>query len=131
MEVELLNAGNQWTFFQMYGTRADGTFGEIFGARFEQEHLQYRVNQGTVQEPEIWMSPYDIWYIIEYEYDLNQKCLSVKINGIDLVKNLSMATASSFGGIKIVTSDGWVHNAYGDLFHRMARVDNIVIVVEE
>ncbi|MDE7106302.1 MAG: glycoside hydrolase family 88 protein, partial [Anaeroplasmataceae bacterium] len=78
MEVKLYRAGNQWTFFQMYGTRTDGTYGEIFGARFEQEHLQYRVNQGAVQEPEIWIYPFDIWYIIEYEYDLNQKKISVK-----------------------------------------------------
>lgn len=131
MEVELYNNGNQWTFFQMYGQRMDGTFGEIFGARFEAGRLQYRINGGSVITPEEWIIISDIWYDIEYTYDLNQKLLTVEINGVKLVKDLSMNLAQSFAGIKIVTSDGWVHNSYGDLFHRTARVDNVVIVVEE
>ncbi|MDE5855671.1 MAG: hypothetical protein K2H06_01350, partial [Anaeroplasmataceae bacterium] len=131
MEVELSHPGNGWTFFQMHGTRADGTFGEIFGVRFENGELKYRINSGTSQPSEAWISPNNGWYSIEYEYDLNQKKLSVKVNDSYIVNELSMETANSFGGIKVVTSDGWVHNADGDLFQWLARVDNVVIVVEE
>ncbi|MDE7385067.1 MAG: hypothetical protein K2M84_04845, partial [Anaeroplasmataceae bacterium] len=131
IEVELHRPGNGWTFFQMHGTRADQTFGEIFGIRFENDELKFRINNGTDQIAESYIYPLSRWYTIEYEYDLNQKELSVKVDDSCIVTNLSMETASSFGGIKIVTSDGWVHNSSGELFHWTARVDNIVIVVEE
>ncbi|MCM1197246.1 MAG: glycoside hydrolase family 88 protein, partial [Roseburia sp.] len=131
MEIELSNPGNGWTFFQMHGTRSNGTFGEIFGIRFENGELKYRINNGTGQPVESYIYPNSGWYSIEYEYDLNQKELSVKVNNSYIVTETSMDTASTFGGIKVVTSDGWVHSPYGDLFHWIARVDNVVIVVEE
>lgn len=134
MEVTLENAGNQWTFFQMYGTRMDGTFGEIFGARFESGILQYRINGASVQFPnDPYISPREVKYLIEYVYDMNTNLLTVKMNGKYLVLEHSL-TATSFGGIKIVTSDGLVH--YTDeegviqYCHRRARVDNIILVVE-
>ncbi|MDE6660816.1 MAG: glycoside hydrolase family 88 protein [Anaeroplasmataceae bacterium] len=131
MEIELQRPGNGWTFFQMHGTRADGTFGEIFGIRFQDGELKYRINNGTAQVAESYIYPHSRWYTIEYEYDLNQKKLSVKVNDAYIVTDLSMETASSFAGIKVVTSDGWVHDSEGNLFHWLAKVDNIVIVVEE
>ena len=136
MEVELENAGNQWTFFQIYGRRADGTTGEIFGARFEQEILNFRINGGDIQVPYFpYIVPQEEKFIIDYFYDLDSKRISVMINNKTLVNHYFLEFADCPFGIKIVSSDGMAF-AYDNAgnrieFHRRARIDNIFIITEE
>lgn len=134
MEVSLEYAGNSWTFFQIYGTKSNGTYGEIFGARFDEGILKYRLDGGNVIYPPYpYIYPMDQKYKIEYIYDLNQNQLSVKMNDMYLVCELHM-TSTSFGGIKIVSSDKMAYfiddTQEKHYVHRRARVDNIILVVE-
>lgn len=138
LDVSLEYAGNQWTFFQIYGDRANGVFGEVFGARFEDGVLKYRINGG-----ETIFSPYDPFYpslksfSIDYTFNLTDQYLSVWINDRPFILELPIEnSSSSFGGIKIVSSDGFVKlfdeaGQIIDYVHRRARVDNVIMVLEE
>lgn len=134
MEVSLIYAGNSWTFFQMYGKRKDGQTGELFGLRFENGYLQYRLNGGNVQPPMNAIVPDDKTYKIYYEFNITNKLLTVTVDDIVLVEDLSLPEAESFYGIKIVTSDGLVKfvTEYNTIYvHRTAYVDNIILTLDE
>ncbi|MDE6584583.1 MAG: glycoside hydrolase family 88 protein, partial [Anaeroplasmataceae bacterium] len=132
MEVSLEYAGNSWTFFQMYGKRTGGSnIAEIFGARFEEGILKYRINGGEVRYPYgAYIYPSEESFSIEYLYNLDTKTLTVKINGKLLVSELDMSTAESFSGIKIVSSNkmAYYYDEYNEVHyvHRRARIDNII-----
>lgn len=135
MEVELEHAGNSWTFFQIYGKRTDGTTGEVFGARFEDGILKYRINGGAVQVPySSYIYPEEEKFVIDYFYDLNSKRFSLIINQKEFLLNYRLSLAESLYGIKIVTSDGMAYsydsNGNKVEFHRRARIDNIYIITE-
>lgn len=132
-EITLTNAGDQWTFFQIYGlNQVTNKNEEIFGIRILDGLLKFRINKGDPIRGATDIPYEDRCYQIYYKLDFNQSTITIKVDNNEFISNYHMQGVGSFCGTKVITSDGLAYNydENGVLqeHHRTAVVDNIIIV---
>lgn len=133
MEIKLYNSGNQWTFFQLYGSSTEKTNTEVFGIRIMDGILKYRIYGSDVLMPLNHINYRDdCAYKIYFEVNLDNSTITVLVDDLYFVNELYIPSLTEIIGTKVVTSDSlaYVIDSSGNKieFHRTAKVDNLIFV---
>ncbi|MGM9969749.1 MAG: InlB B-repeat-containing protein [Anaeroplasma sp.] len=117
LETTLIDQGNSWTFFQLYGKEGAEVV-EVFGIRIESGVLKYRLD-GAVANPLNTITAANTTYKIYYKVNLDTKELTMTINEIEFAS--VTISKSELVGLKLVSSDN---------NNRRMKVDNVVVINE-